>query len=38
MIHIYTEKMQPATSFVDTNSDEPIQTGFSPDEVIYTKC
>jgi hypothetical protein len=38
MIHIYTEKMQPATSFVDNHSDEPIQMGFDPDEMIYTNC
>ncbi len=38
MLHIYTETMQPATSWTDTHSGEPIQMGYEPEKLIYTDC
>lgn len=38
MLHIYTETIQPATSWIDTNSSKPIKMGFEPERLIYTEC
>lgn len=38
MLHIYTERMQPATGWIDTHSGEPMHMGFEPDRLIYTDC
>ena len=38
MLHIYTETTQPATGWTDAHSGEPMQMGFEPDALIYTRC
>lgn len=38
MLHICTERMQPATGWIDTHSGEPMHMGFDPEERIYTNC
>ena len=38
MLHIYRADMQPATSWIDTHSGEPMQMGFAPDELLYPGC
>ena len=38
MIHIYAEKMQPATSWVDNHSTVPLHLGFAPDKPIPAIC
>jgi len=37
-MHIYTEKMQPATGWTDNHSGQPIKIGVEPDTLIYTDC
>ena len=37
-VHIYTASAQPATDWVDHNSDAPIHGGYAPDAMIYTLC
>jgi hypothetical protein len=37
-MHIYTPKMQPATSFVDECGAFQVHSGFDPDELIYCRC
>jgi hypothetical protein len=37
-MHIYTEKMQPATNWTDTHSGEPMQMGFVPEQPLCTHC
>ena len=37
-MHIYTEKIQPATSWIDPHSGEPMQMGFDPEKLIYAHC
>ena len=38
MLHIFTEKLQPATNWTDNHGPEPMRGGFDPEEVIYTEC
>lgn len=38
LLHICTEAMQPATSWTDTHSGEPMQMGFPPEMLIYADC
>lgn len=38
MAHIYTESMQPATSFIDQCGEVEIVGGFAPDLLIFTEC
>jgi hypothetical protein len=37
-MHIYTEKLQPATCWTDIFLNPPRQIGFDPNKMIYTKC
>ncbi len=37
-LHIYTERLQPATGWKNTHSGEPIQMGFEPENLIYSHC
>ena len=38
MTHIHTEKMQPATGWIDTHSGVPMQMGYPPETLIYAHC
>ena len=38
MLHIYRVETQPATDWIDTNTGEPRQMGWAPDELIYARC
>ena len=38
VIHVYSEQEQPATGWVDTHSDQPIEMWFAPDSLIRTNC
>lgn len=37
-IHICTEAMQPATSWTDTHSEEPMPMSFEPEKMLRTVC
>ncbi len=34
-LHVYVERCQPATDYVDRNLDPPARCGFSPDEYLW---
>ena len=38
MLHICTERMQPATSWVDEHSGAPIRMGFDPEAMLWPGC
>jgi hypothetical protein len=37
-LHIHTQGLQPATGWIDTHGPEPMQSGFSPEDLLYPDC
>lgn len=37
-IHVYMQKMQPATHFVDNCGSAPATAGYAPKSLVYCEC